>query len=252
MFHSKNFLEFKNIEHCFFSRQGGFSNGIYGSLNCGFGSRDKKENIKKNINLVSRKIGIKDKNLMLMNQTHGINAILINSENQKEKKFHSDAIITRVKGLALGVLTADCVPVILFDRLNNTIGCIHAGWKGAFLGIIENTLNIFKKINSRNEIYACIGPCIGKQNYEVDNFFFEKFLNQSKNNHYYFEQKNNDKKNFDLRQYVHDKLINSGVVLVDNVNYDTFDNNEKFYSYRRSKSLGENDYGRCISVICLK
>ena len=106
----------------------------------------------------------------------------------------------------MGVLTADCVPIILYDVKSQTIGCIHAGWKGAFSGIIENTIKKFKKINSKNKIFACIGPCIGKRSYEVDLKFFKKFVNKSKYSKKYFSKKSKKKKFFNLRKYVGDKL----------------------------------------------
>ncbi len=250
MYFSKKFKRFKNIKHVFFSRRGGFSSGIYKSLNCGQGSKDSKININKNLNIVSRKININKMKLALMYQTHSNKVIIINSKNKNLVKFKSDAIITKIKGLALGVVTADCVPIILFDVNNNIIGCIHAGWKGAISGIIENTVKKFKKLNSKNKIYAAIGPCIGSKSYEVDLPFYKKFISKSKKNYIYFINKNRNKKLFNLRKYVNDKLIRLNVV-VDNINKDTFKEKSNFFSYRRSQKLGQNDYGRCISVITL-
>ena len=154
-----------------------------------------------------------------------------------------------MKGFALGVLTADCVPIILYDVKNDIIGCIHAGWKGASSGIIENTLLKFKKINSQNKIYASVGPCIGKKSYEVGLDFYKNFLLLTKKNSIYFSIKQNQIF-FDLRKYVNDKLLKLDVV-VDHVNHDTFKEKNNFFSYRRSQKLHENDYGRCISVISL-
>lgn len=250
MFYSKKFKKFKDIYHCFFSRKNGYSKGIYHSLNCGMGSKDNKKNVLKNLDLVSKKTKINLKNLMLMHQTHSNKVILINKKNRNSKRFKSDAIITGIKGFALGVVTADCVPIILYDKKNKLIGCIHAGWKGAFSGIIENTLKKFKKINCNNQIYASIGPCIGKKSYEVDLNFYKKFILKSKKNVVYFLKKNNNKKLFNLRKYVNDKLITLNVK-VDHVNYDTFKEKNKFFSFRRSQKLQEKDYGRCISVISL-
>ena len=159
-------------------------------------------------------------------------------------------MITKMKGVALGVLTADCVPVILYDIKNQIIGCVHAGWKGAYFDIIKNTINKIKKINSNNRIYACIGPCIGQKSYEVDLVFFKKFINISKKNRKYFSYKNKTKKNFNLRKFVTDKL-RKYKVRVDQVNRDTFTQKNYFFSYRRSIKLNEKDYGRCISVICM-
>ena len=144
MFFSKKLNKYKNISHCFFSKKGGFSKGVYKSLNCGQGSKDNKKNIIKNLNLISKKMNISRKQLKLMYQTHSRKVTIINNKNKNLIKFRSDAIITKIKGICLGVVTADCVPIILFDKKNQIIGCIHAGWKGAFSGIIENTLKKFK------------------------------------------------------------------------------------------------------------
>ena len=248
MFYSNNLKKFRKINHCFFSRKKGFSKGIYGGLNCGRGSNDNKINIYKNLALVAKKIKISPKKLLLMNQTHSKKVIIIKNKNYK--KINSDAIITKIKGLALGVLTADCVPIILYDNKNDIIGCIHAGWKGAVSGIIENTIYKFKQLNTNNKIYGCVGPCIGKKSYEVSIDFYKKFLRKSKKNSIYFRKKSKSKKLFDLRKYVTDKLIKLKVK-VDQINRDTFRDKNNFFSYRRSQKLQENDYGRCISVISL-
>ena len=250
MFFSKRFKKFKNINHCFFSRKGGFSNGIYKSLNCGRGSRDLKKNVRKNLSLVSKKMKIDEKKLLLMHQTHSNKVIVINSKNKNLKKFKSDAIITKIKGMALGVVTADCVPIILFDAKNKIIGCVHAGWKGAYSGIIENTIKKFRKLNSKNKIYASIGPCIGLKSYEVDLDFYKKFISKSIKNNIYFQNKKGNKKLFNLRKYVNDKLVKLSVK-VDHVHKDTFREKSSFFSYRRSQKLGQNDYGRCVSIIAL-
>jgi polyphenol oxidase len=249
MFFSKKFKKFKKINHCFFSRKRGFSKRIYKSLNCGKGSNDNKINVLKNLSFVSKKINLNQKKLLLMQQTHSNKVIVIKKKNIKNKIFNSDAIITKMKGFALGVLTADCVPIILYDVKNDIIGCIHAGWKGASSGIIENTLLKFKKINSQNKIYASVGPCIGKKSYEVGLDFYKNFLLLTKKNSIYFSIKQNQIF-FDLRKYVNDKLLKLDVV-VDHVNHDTFKEKNNFFSYRRSQKLHENDYGRCISVISL-
>ena len=250
MFYSKNLKKIKQIKHCFFSRKGGFSKGIYKGLNCGKGSKDNKANVKRNLKFVSKKINVKLDNLKLMYQTHSNKVIVLNKNNKKLKNFYSDAIITSIKGYALGVVTADCVPIILYDNKNQSIGCIHAGWKGAFSGIIEKTIKKFKKLNSKNKILASIGPCIGQKSYEVDIDFYKKFVLRSKRNKIYFLKKNNKKQLFNLRKYINDKLIRLNVK-VDHVNHDTFKEKRNFFSYRRSQKLQEKDYGRCISVISL-
>ena len=249
MFYSKKLKKIKGIQHCFFSRKGGYSAGLYKYLNCGRGSKDNKNNIKKNLNLVSRKMKVKSKNLILMHQTHS-NKVFEIKKNDFKRKIYADAMLTRNKGLALGVVTADCVPILLYDKKSKFIGCIHAGWKGAISNIIKNTISKINKIEPNSKIYACIGPCIGKKNYEVKNDFFDKFIFKSPKNKKYFTKKNKTKKLFNLRLFVADKLAEQKVRF-DHVNYDTFDEKNKFFSYRRSKILNQSDYGRCISAISL-
>ena len=247
MIYSKKLKTFKLIKHCFFTRKGGFSKGIYKSLNCGKGSRDKKKNILKNLGLVSKIIGVRKENLILMHQTHSNRVTKINNTN-KRKKINADAMITNTRGLALAVVTADCVPILIYDKENGIVGCIHAGWRGAIADIIKKTIIAIKKLNKKNRIYASIGPCIGKKSYEVDTKFFKNFTKKSKKNKIYFSKKNKNKLLFNLRKFVADKLLVLRVS-VDHINRDTFKDKNNFFSYRRSTILKQRDYGRCISVI---
>ncbi len=249
MFYSKKLKKFKNIHHCFFSRKKGYSKGIYQSLNCGRGSKDKKNNINKNLNFVAKKMNVKKNKLILMNQTHSNKVVEIKKYNFK-KKINADAMVTKMSGFAIGVLTADCVPIIIYDVKNKIIGCVHAGWKGAFSGIINNTIKKIKKLNFNNKIYASIGPCIGEKSYEVDILFYKKFVSKSRRNKIYFKHKNKTKKLFNLRKFVTDKLLKLNVI-VDQVSKDTFTDKSNFFSYRRSQKLKQKDYGRCISVVSL-
>ena len=250
MFFSKKLKSFKEINHCFFSRKCGFSKGLYKSLNCGRGSKDDKKNIYRNLRYVSKKMNRKNNELVLMHQSHSNRVTHIKSNN-RNNKINSDAMITKIKRIALGVVTADCVPILLYDHSNGVIGCIHAGWKGAYSGIVEKTIYKIKKLNVKNKIYASVGPCIGKKTYEVDNNFFKKFVKKSKKNRKYFTRKNEYKKLFNLRKFVADKLIRQKVI-VDHINRDTFKDKNNFFSYRRSSILKQKDYGRCISVISLR
>ena len=249
MFYSKKLRKIKQIKHCFFSRKKGFSKGIYQSLNCGRGSKDKKNNIIKNLSYIAKKMGVERNKLILMRQTHSNRVVEVKKNNYK-KNIIADAMITRMKDFALGVVTADCVPIIIYDVKNEIIGCVHAGWKGAFSGIIKNTINKIKKINSNNKIYASIGPCIGKKSYEVDISFYKMFLTKSRNNKIYFSNKNKSKKLFNLRKFVTDTLVKFNVK-VDQVDHDTFAEKVNFFSYRRSCKLKQKDYGRCISTVCM-
>ena len=249
MFYSNNLKKFKNIKHCFFSRKNGFSKGIYKGLNCGKGSKDNKNNINKNLNFVAKRMGVKKNKLILMHQTHSNRVVEIKKNNYR-KKIKADAMITKMNDFAIGVLTADCVPIIIYDKSNKIIGCIHAGWKGAFLGIIHNTIKKVKKLNTNNEIFASVGPCIGEKNYEVDNKFYKKFVSKSRKNKIYFRHKNRAKKLFNLRKFVTDMLLKLNVK-VDQVYKDTYAEKSNFFSYRRSQKLKQKDYGRCISAVRL-
>ena len=250
MFYSKKLRRIKEVKHCFFSRKNGFSKGIYKGLNCGRGSKDSKKNINKNLNFVAKTMNIKRNRLILMHQTHSNKVIEIKKYNYK-KKIKADAMITKLRGITIGVVTADCVPILIYDIKNSIIGCIHAGWKGAYSGIIRNTIKKIKKLNSNNKIYASIGPCIGKKSYEVDLKFYKKFVSKSRNNKIYFTHKSKTKKLFNLRKFTTDKLLKFNVK-VDQVNRDTFAEKSNFFSYRRSCKLNQKDYGRCISAVCLK
>ena len=139
MYFSKKLKKFKNIKHIFFSRKGGFSKGIYRSLNCGKGSKDNKANVSKNLDYISKKMKVKKDNLILMHQTHSNKVVELRRQNFK-RKIYADAMITSIKNLVLGVVTADCVPILIFDKKNKIIGCIHSGWRGAFANIIKNTI----------------------------------------------------------------------------------------------------------------
>ena len=141
-----------------------------------------------------------------MHQNHSNNVVEIKKNNYK-KQVVADALITKMKGFALGVVTADCVPILVYYAKNEIVGCIHAGWKGAFLGVIKNTISKIKKISSDNKIYACVGPCIGKKSYEVDKNFYKMFVAKSRDNRIYFSNKNKMKKLFILRHFVINRLV---------------------------------------------
>ncbi len=252
MFFSKKLQKFENIKHCFFSRKGGVSNGIYKSLNCGLGSNDKKENVLRNLELVSKKINCNNEHLITLNQTHSNKVIFFNDISGVKNKMLGDAIVTKIKNIGIGILTADCAPILLYEPQKKIIACIHAGWKGSFNGIIENTIKKIKDLNSNiDNMVAVVGPCIKKESYEVGIEFFNKFLEEGLDNKFFFYKIKKDKYFFDLRGFINKKLSNLGIKNIDNIDIDTYTEKESFYSYRRSKFNGEEDYGRCISVILM-
>ena len=249
MFYSKKLKKIKKLKHCFFSRNNGFSRGVYRSLNCGRGSKDNKKNIQKNLKFVAKTMAVERAKLILMHQTHSNKVVEITKKNYK-KIIVAEAMITQMRNLAIGVVTADCVPIIFCDIKSQVAGCIHAGWKGAFTGVIENTFKRVKRLNLKNKIYASVGPCIGNKSYEVNNKFYKKFVSKSWKYKIYFREKNKTKKLFNLRKFVADKLLKLGVK-VDHVNKDTFSEKSNFFSFRRSFKLKQKDYGRCISTVRL-
>ena len=141
MFISKKLQKFENLKHCFFSRKNGFSKGPYASLNCGLGSDDKKENVLKNLNLVSQNIGCKDELLITLNQTHSNKVVYFEKESSIKNKLPGDAIVTKIKNVGISILAADCASILLYDPKTKIIGCIHSGWRGALNGVIKNTIN---------------------------------------------------------------------------------------------------------------
>tara|TARA_B100001964_G_scaffold189716_1_gene211523 strand:- start:21 stop:782 length:762 start_codon:yes stop_codon:yes gene_type:complete len=252
MFFSKKLQKFENLKHCFFSKKNGFSKGSYASLNCGLESGDKKENVLKNINLVSQKIGCKDELLITLNQTHSNKVVYFENESSIKNKLPGDAIVTKIKNVGIGVLTADCAPILLYDHSKKIIGCIHSGWKGALNGVIKNTVKKFKELNSNiDNLIAVVGPCIGKESYKVKIDFFKRFISQNLKYEEFFKKITDEKYIFDLRGFINSEIFNSNIKNIENIEMDTFSEKEFFYSYRKSCLNNEQDYGRCISVILM-
>ena len=182
MFFSNQLMNISNLKHCFFSRKNGVSKGIYNSLNCGLGSKDDKKNVIQNINIVCKKLNCEKKPIITLNQTHSNKVVCFNNREEVKDKMIGDAIVTKLKNIGIGVLTADCVPILFCDPQKKIIGCIHSGWKGALNGVIKNTVKKFKELNSNiDNLIAVVGPCIGKESYEVKIDFYKKFLSQHYN-----------------------------------------------------------------------
>ena len=252
MFFSKKLKKFENLKHCFFSRKNGVSKGYYESLNCGLGSSDKKENVIKNLELVAKKITCSKESLITLNQKHTDQVIHFDSDGSVKNKLTGDAIVSEVKNIGIGILTADCAPILLYDPRKKIIGCIHSGWKGALNGVIKNTIKKFNELNCNiNDLIVVVGPCIKKENYEVKNDFYKKFVEQNPKYSEFFEKIMDRKYTFDLRGFINKEIYNLNVKNVENIKMDTFSESNFFYSYRRSHINKEKDYGRCISVILM-
>jgi len=252
MFFSEILKKFGNLKHCFFSRRNGVSKECYESLNCGLGSGDKKENVSKNLELVAEKITCSKESLITLNQKHTNQVIHFDSDKSVKNKLTGDAMVSEVKNIGIGILTADCAPIFFYDHKKKIIGCAHAGWKGTLNGIIRNTVKKFNELNSNsNDLIAVVGPCINKKNYEVKLDFFEKFISQDRNNESFFKKISSEKYVFDLRGFINKELSDLNIKNIENIEMDTFSERKFFYSYRRSHLNWEQDYGRCISVILM-
>ena len=252
MIKSKKLRKIKNIRHGFFNSTGGKSKSIYKSLNCGIGSKDVIANVKKNLQLVRKKISKKAKNIFLVQQIHSNKFVFIDEKYNKKIKPKADAIITNQRYLPIAILTADCAPILICDNKKKMIGIIHAGWKGAYKGIIDRVIKfMIKKGCKLKNFTIAVGPSISVKNYEVKEDFRKKFLKKDKKNLKYFKIKRN-KLYFDLTKYVQALLLKSKIKNIDILNIDTFDVKNKFFSARRALKQKHNDYGRNISIIMIK
>ena len=181
-------------------------------------------------------------------------ALILDESNESsvKNKLDGDAIVTKCKNIGIGILTADCAPILLYDPRKKIIGCIHSGWKGALNGVIKNTIKKFNELNCNiNDLIVVVGPCIKKENYEVKNDFYKKFVEQNPKYSEFFEKIMDYKYTFDLRGFINKEIYNLNVKNVENIKMDTFSESNFFYSYRRSRISKEKDYGRCISVILM-
>ena len=252
MIKSKKLSKFQVISHGFFNQKGGASSGIYKSLNCGVGSLDAKKNVIKNLKIVCKKININPKKLFLLNQIHSNKFYFIDKNDRpNKKKFIGDALITNTRNIAIGVLTADCAPIMIYDQNKNIISAVHAGWKGAYKGIIQKVVNFLKKKGSKTkDLIAVIGPCITQHSYEVQKDLKYKFLKKDKQNTVFFKTIKK-KTYFSLNKYVYSELKKLGIKSLDIINKDTFNKKNNFFSARRAKLKKEDDYGRNISIIMI-
>tara|TARA_B100000029_G_scaffold283143_1_gene277020 strand:+ start:7032 stop:7784 length:753 start_codon:yes stop_codon:yes gene_type:complete len=247
---SKKLSKFNKINHFFFNRNGGVSKGIYSTLNCGLGSNDNKANILKNLSIVSRKIKIKKKNLVFLNQIHSSKFFIL--KKLTKKKLIGDGLITARNKIGLCILTADCAPILIYDKKKNIICAAHAGWRGAFKKIIIKILKRLIKLGSKkNDLIVAIGPCISQKNYEVGREFKYNFILKNHKNKKFFKSKNK-RIYFNLSGFIENQLIEYGIKKIDIIKKDTFYKKNNFFSSRRAIKNNENDYGRNLSVIMIK
>ena len=251
MIKSKKLSKINNLKHGFFNSNSGISKNIYRSLNCGPGSKDKLSNVKKNLEIVKKRIKKSAKDIFLLNQIHSNKFIYIDEKYQYKSKPKVDAVITNQKNLPIAILTADCAPVLICDHQTKMIAAVHAGWRGAYKGIVDRVIKfMIKKGSKPQNITAVIGPSISIDNYEVQSDFKNKFLKKDSRNKIFFREKNK-RLYFDLSNYVKSILLKNKIKNIEKIKIDTFDLKNKFFSARRALSLKHNDYGRNISIIML-
>lgn len=244
----------KYLRHGFFTRLGGASGGVFSGLNCAFSSGDDPEHIGMNREKVAEALGVTPDKLLTLKQIHSAKVVTVAEPWAYPTAPQADALVTNQKGIAIGVLTADCAPVLLADKKERVIGAAHAGWKGAVGGVIEATIAAMEKLGAnRSNIVAAIGPCIGPQSYEVGADFDKPFLAQDPANAQFFKASAKEGHLiFDLPGYAAHRIRLAGIETVYDTQQDTLPNETAFYSYRRTCQRGEKDYGRQISAIVIR
>ena len=245
--------DLQHVRHGFFTREGGVSGGIFASLNCGYGSGDDRAAIAENRDIAARALGGKGPDLVTGYQVHGTEVAEVEGAWQPNAQPRVDGMVTDRKGIVLGILTADCAPVLLADARKGVIGAAHAGWKGAFAGVVEATIAAMERRGAeRGRIRAAIGPCIGRDSYEVGPEFRARFVAADAGNEAWFRPSARDcHALFDLAGYLEARLTRLGLASVTRTGHDTAAEPERFFSYRRTCLAGGADYGRMVSAITL-
>jgi polyphenol oxidase len=241
------------LRHAFFTRDGGVSDGIYAGLNGGLGSNDDPAHVAENRRRMAEQMGVAPTHLIGVHQIHSPDALVATGPWPSADRPKADAIVTKNEGLAIGVTTADCGPILFVDPKARVIGAAHAGWKGALTGVLESTIDAMEKLGAdRNGMVAAIGPLIRQPSYEVGNEFVERFINADAENALFFlPGERNGHAMFDLAGFIRMRLENAGILMIDDLGVDTY-SDERFFSYRRSVHRKEQDYGRHVHAIALE
>lgn len=242
------------IRHGFFTRREGHSYGLYHSLNCGYGSGDDLDVVARNRDKVAKALGTTESSLCTAYQIHSAEVVTLDKAWHWRDASEADALVTATPGLAIGVLTADCVPVLFFDPNRRVIGAAHAGWKGAYAGILSATIAAMEKLGAHNDnIIASIGPAIAQKSYEVGKEFYEQITAQNIDyNKYFIPSTKLGHHFFDLPGYVRARLQQAGIHTINMLANDTCFEEDAFFSFRRSTLRQEPAYGRQISAIILE
>lgn len=246
--------EMPGVSHGFFTREGGVSEGIYASLNCGAGSRDDPARVAQNRQRVARHLGTDGARLVTCYQIHSADALIVTEPWTFETMPRADGLATNVPGIAVGALAADCAPVLFADPDAKVVAAAHAGWKGALGGILESTIATMERLGAKRErIRAALGPCLGADTYEVGPEFQARFLEADRANARFFHTPDGaPRPMFDLPGYVLARLEACGLDTIENCTACTYSDEVRHFSYRRTTHRSEGDYGRQISAIMLR
>ena len=241
------------IRHAFFTRGGGVSDGVYASLNGGIGSNDAPDKVAQNRARMAATLGVAPDRFLTPYQIHSPDVVVADGSWTQATRPRADAVATREPKLAIGVSTADCGPLLFADADAGVVGAAHAGWRGAFTGVIEATLAAMEKLGaSRDRVVVALGPTIRQPNYEVGPEFLERFRAADMDNERFFAPSPREgHAMFDLTGYIADRVNRAGVAQFEDLGHCTYADPAQFYSYRRMSQRGEPDYGRHINAIAL-
>jgi YfiH family protein len=242
-----------SMRHAFFTREGGVSPAPYASLNGGLGSQDSIDNVRENRARMAVALGVRLDHMVTAYQIHSPEVVVAQTPWTREAAPRADAIITRVPGLAVGVTTADCGPVLFADAQAGVVGAAHAGWKGALTGVLEATLAAMERLGAdRARVVSALGPMIRQANYEVGGEFVQRFTGADPANEAFFAPAGREgHARFDLPGYIAARLARAGVTEIDDLGHCTYADPQRFFSYRRMTHRGEADYGRHVNAIVL-
>lgn len=240
------------LRHAFFTRDGGVSSGIYGSLNAGFGSGDDPDNVRENRRRMTEVLGVAENALISCFQIHSPTVIVADGPHDGGERPRADAVVTKIPGIACGVAAADCGPVLFADAEARVVGAAHAGWKGALGGVLEATIAAMEQLGAdRGRITAAVGPLIRQPSYEVSQSFIDQFLAADPGYARFFAPGRPEHAQFDLPGFIGHRLTLAGIGTIDDLGLDTYSDPDRFFSYRRSTHRREPDYGRHIAAIAL-
>jgi YfiH family protein len=247
-------LQALGISAAFFTREGGVSEGLYAALNCGYGSGDDPEAVRENRRRAMERFDLSPDALVTLYQVHSPTVVEVEQPWRPGGAPKADGMVTAKRGLALGILTADCAPVLFADAQAGVIGAAHAGWRGAFTGVLEETVAAMTRLGaSPGKIRAAIGPCIAQSSYEVGPEFHERFVGADSDNAAFFRPSSRRSHHlFDLGGYVTRRLESLGLAEILTTGEDTAADAARYFSYRRATLAGEKDYGRLLSALALK